>query len=246
MQTVVHYLFSVVMEYCVLRTQPWERWLYSVTLLMSASPALGISKSSQPPKGVTPSRRTSLRPLPPRGESAEVCISVVLIAELCVLSTLIRSSIQCIRGSRSSPHTPMHPCHLAAFYESRITVAGHWTYSIRTLPYFHFCSVCMSRNVHNGFPVRLWWTSLHQNSLQTILWVPGILHTEQLFQRLSQVIESVREFSQLNDWPLNMEGYSARILARKLFRESSWETSCSTWMAQVAPTGHSSNLWLHI
>ena len=38
----------------------------------------------------------------------------------CKLSfSLIRSSIQCIRGSRSSPHTPMHPCHLAAFYMSQ-------------------------------------------------------------------------------------------------------------------------------
>ena len=44
----------------------------------------------------------------------------------CKLSfSLIRSSIQCIQGSRSSPHTPMHPCHLAAFYESGITVASH-------------------------------------------------------------------------------------------------------------------------
>ena len=60
----------------------------------------------------------------------------------CKLSfSVIRSSIQCIRGSRSSPL--MHPCHLAAFYESGITVAGHWTYSIRTLSYFHSCSVCM-------------------------------------------------------------------------------------------------------
>ena len=40
-------------------------------------------------------------------------------------SSLLRSSIQCLRGSRSSPHTPMHPCHLVAFHESGITATGH-------------------------------------------------------------------------------------------------------------------------
>ena len=44
----------------------------------------------------------------------------------CKLSfSLLRSSIQCLRGSRSSPHTPVHPCHLVAFHESGITVTGH-------------------------------------------------------------------------------------------------------------------------
>ena len=43
----------------------------------------------------------------------------------CKLSfSLLRSSIQCLRGSRSSPHTPMHPCHLVAFHESGITATG--------------------------------------------------------------------------------------------------------------------------